>query len=201
LIISDSTKYACSTHLGGGPAACKNSRRYRRTVAEERLLAEIRDGMLTPENLVAFKQARGSGTAPAPKPVNPARRIAALTREIERYLEAIGSGLLSPALRAKLEAAEAEKMRLLATPQAVPPERIARVFKDATKHYREMVAGLPAVLARDPGRAQAVLGQLFGTIPVTPAGKARITLDFERVLSLVGANDATAWLVGSGGRI
>ena len=64
-----------------------------------------------------------------------------------------------------------------------------------------MVAGLPAVLARDPGRAQAVLGQLFGTIPVTPAGKARITLDFERVLSLVGANDATAWLVGSGGLI
>ena len=56
---------------------------------------------------------------------------------------------------------------------------------------------LPRELAKEPARAQAFIAELFQTIPVTRAGMATVTLKFQQIMSLVGAQNAG----GSGGRI
>jgi site-specific DNA recombinase len=194
LVMANAQKYACGSHVNGGPHACAHSRRYNREFAEDVLLQTIQHRLLTPERVARFTQRLRA--RPAAAPVDPAARIRALDAQIDRYIEAIGAGAFSPALRAKLEAAEAEKARVLAAP---PPRtsNVTRLVTDGAAKYREMVGELAAWLRKDPEKAAHILGALFQAIPVTPEGKATVTLDTRKILSLVGC----VVQVGSGGRI
>jgi len=49
-------KYGCSSRAGGGPDACENEMRVSRKIVEERLLAVIRDELLHPDALDAFRK-------------------------------------------------------------------------------------------------------------------------------------------------
>jgi hypothetical protein len=131
------------------------------------------------------------------------RRLADFGTEIDRMVAAVVEGLLSPALRTRLEAAEAERARLRAATQ---PQsfRILSILPDAVARYEKSIRELPATLGRDVDRAHA-LKRLLGEIKlrVAPEGDAllaEIRVGAGALLRPV-SNDATEICVGSGGSI
>ena len=132
------------------------------------------------------------------------RRLADFGTEIDRMVAAVVEGLLSPALRTRLEAAEAERARLRAATQ---PQsfRILSILPDALARYEKAIRELPATLGRDVDRAWHALKRLLGEIKlrVAPEGDAllaEIRVGSGALLRPV-SNDATEICVGSGGRL
>jgi hypothetical protein len=173
-----------------------------REFAETQVLGSVQDEILTPDNIARFeKRLRSQLASPKPRAApDPAARIAALDAQIDRYVAAIGQGLLSPALRDKLAEAEAEKAALLAAPPPAAPTNVVRLVTDAVTRYRGMVADLREWVSRDPECAQAILAGLFGVIPVDRKGVATLTLDSAKVLNLQGFARERE-LGGSGGSL
>jgi hypothetical protein len=95
--------------------------------------------------------------------------IAQLQGEIGNLVEAIATGALrsSPALAARLEAAESELARLkTAPPDGVPVERLIPRIEE---RYQRLVTELQRTAERDPQRArQAVIEVLGDAIPLRP---------------------------------
>ena len=79
--------------------------RCRRDILEDRLMVKIKNDLLRPEVVEEYR----SRLARALRRPDPAHgRHQALEREVQNIASAIGSGLLSPALSARLQAAEKE---------------------------------------------------------------------------------------------
>ena len=199
LIIADPYRYACGSNVGGKDSACAHKRRYVRTHVEQTLLGVI-TGILTPAHEERFRKRLASKVAADSQKAaehDPRARIAALTQQIDRCAAVILDGLDSPTIRTKLREAEAERERLMRAPVARPANPV-RLVTDAAARYREMVRDLPSALAESPERGRERLSRLFGTIPVGLDGTATVTLEMERLLSLVSQGKNTD---GSGGRI
>jgi hypothetical protein len=132
------------------------------------------------------------------------RRLADLGTEIDRMVAAVAEGLLSPARRTRLAAAEAERGRLQAATQP-QSSRILSILPDALARYEKAIRELPATLGRDVDRARQALKRLLGEIKlrVAPEGDAllaEIRVGAGALLRPV-SNDATEICVGSGGAI
>ena len=100
-----------------------------------------------------FPRRRGTLTITG---TDPAAQLA-LEAQIERYIEAIGQGGFSPALKARLAAAGAEKAQLLGALPPRPQPNVLKLVTDAFGRSREMV-GSPSGLAhkrprKSPGGA------------------------------------------------
>jgi DNA invertase Pin-like site-specific DNA recombinase len=148
--VSRSTKHLrCRTHHERG--ACANGVTVNTLALEGQLLDAVRDRLLTPERLAevtaeaasAMREARAELTAG----LDALRREAAgLDGKIARYVDAIGDGTDTPAMRAALVAAEARKAALaaeIAAAEAEAPEVID--FAPAlVAEYRRAVEGLRA---------------------------------------------------------
>jgi hypothetical protein len=126
-----------------------------------------------------------------------------LGTEIGRIVAAVAEGLLSPALRTRLEAAEAERARLRAATQ---PQsfRILSIVPDALALYIKPIRELPATLGRDVDRAWHALRRLLGEIKlrVAPEGDAllpEIRVGAGALLRPV-SNDATGIVLVAGAR-
>jgi site-specific DNA recombinase len=161
--------YGCSGNKDGGDAVCANGISVRQSIVESRLLAPIKTELLTPEKLEDLRRRVAQKAATAPKPVNPAPRIAELRRQIENLTEAIATGALkaSPALADRLTVAEEELARL--TAQVVKPAaKIVELPARIMARFKMMVERLEEYLARDPNRARAALREICGEIPVFP---------------------------------
>ena len=132
-----------------------------------------------------------------------AARLSALDEQIDNLADAIACGALraSPALGAKLQAAEQERAELAARAE----RRIAKVTQlvpNLTLEYRRLVDNLPTALQRDVDRARANLRALLGPIRLVPHESGRFLvaegkMQTPQLLSVTGAFRN----IGSGGRI
>jgi site-specific DNA recombinase len=103
--------YQCVRHQDGGEHACALKLMVPRERVEHRILSCIETDLLNPARLAELE---ARYRAEAAKPVDHSQRIATLESEIQNLTNAIAKGLLSDALAARLQAAEAEKGRLVA---------------------------------------------------------------------------------------
>lgn len=130
-------------------------------------------------------------------------RLAALNEQICNLADAIAAWALraSPALGAKLQAAEQERAELTArTEQRVA--RVTQLVPNLARDYRRLVDSLPTALQRDVDRARANLRTLLGPVqPVPHASGPFLVAEGEiqtpRLLEATGAIRKC----GSGGRI
>jgi site-specific DNA recombinase len=207
--IGGAMHYACSSYLNGGPSGCSNSARLHREKAEEGVLDGVRRQFLDPAVLEeAKRRARALIRARTAKPVQPnALRMKELRAQVENLAEAIAQGVLrsSPAIAAKLRAAEEELERLQSQASPAPAADIERLIPRLAEEIERAVLELPKTLAAgNLDLARQELKGYLGSIRVV-AEPARMLLYSERNLAeaviarMAGGNMAS--INGSGGRI
>ncbi len=193
-VIGDQRHYVCASHVDGGQHACGNHLRVARVIAESRILAGIKAELLAPEYLDEFKRefrALRAAQHSARKAASEARRarLSELEQEIGHLIDAVAKGLLSPAIKARLEAAESERSELLSD-RGGQSERAADVLSRLSDTYRELVENLEHIPERHIPRARASLsGMTGGAIRLIPdEGRrcltAELSLDGGRLLEM-----------------
>jgi site-specific DNA recombinase len=170
-------------------------------------LGTLRGELMKPERVKQFQAALNRQLGDAHKRANSSaaerdRQLAELDTEIDRMVAAVAEGLLSPALRTRLEAAEAERAQLRAATQP-QSAGILSILPDALARNEKAIRELPATLGRDVDRARHVLKRLLGEIkfraaPEGDALVAEIRVGAGALLRLV-SNATTENCVGSGG--
>lgn len=168
LVIVDRYNYGCSSNHHGGRAACPNDTRLPRAMLQDELLEGIQREMLSDEAVAEAGRrfARRMREERTPKPAREAQR-AALQTEVANIVQAIGGGLNSPALSARLAAAESELARLQATAPPRPRVDVAKLVPRVADDYRRAMRQLAETIHEtDPARGRAVLRQLVGEVRV-----------------------------------
>ena len=139
---------------------------YSRDLLEDRLLATIRESLLSDAAIKEFtaKIRRRLQT----RPVNPhSKRRSELQAEIENMIDAIGQGMISPALRQRLQEAESELSRLTEPASVVGIEAALMRLPETVNRYRAMVADLGNAPI-DRGRMREIVRSLLGDIQISP---------------------------------
>ncbi len=139
---------------------CRNGLLVRRSLAEELLLAGIRDDLLTPEIEKRL--------ADRPKPTH--NRRDTLRTEIGNLADAIASGQLksSPALAQRLARAECELADL---ERASPPKdagTVTAMLPRAMDRFRDLVRDLGRLAKHDVVRARTEIRKLVGDVTMKP---------------------------------
>ena len=214
-VIISKSAYGCATNVNCGEAACPNRKRVKRTAVESKLTAKMRDGLLTAETVTGVMRharrlaaERKAGAGATEKAA--AKRRAELEARAAALVDAIASGGLrsSPAIAAKVAAdiVEVEReLAALAVPER-PKADVIELMPAAAAAYRKMVAGLPAMLAKEPDKARVLLQRIFGQIRLTRTAdgglSARLETHPAALIALVSGGVSTMdGLSGSGGRI
>lgn len=167
-------RYGCSAHKDRGPAVCPSPLTIKREVLDKRLLAELREDLLCPEALADLQsevatiltsmQREAAGGSDSAQ-----RRMRSIEGEITRLVDAIATIGLSPALQARLKAAETERAELqtqLAAASASPAP--ATMISDITARYRRLVMQLQTVLEeeKDRDRTRQLLADIMGSVTI-----------------------------------
>ena len=173
VIAVSARRYGCSAHKDKGPTACANSATWKRVDVDHRLLAELREDLLSPSALAEVEEVvhrllaeMDNGQEKARTAAN--RRGTELDKEIERIVQAIVAVGASEALAARLRTAEQEKKALQATLATAPPPPASAAVIMAK--YRRLVLNLRETLvsSKTPvGQARAALADLLGEITLT----------------------------------
>jgi site-specific DNA recombinase len=171
IVAINSERYGCGVHKDRGSSVCASEMSVPRQVLERRLLGELRAGLLEPaalaemqstvrELLADHARQSGAGAHAARK------RLATLGSEISRLVDAVAAVGLSDALRARLQAAEAEQAQLEREIGAQSTSTPA--IADVMARYRRQVLQLQQVLAGEEDRAHTrqVLADLLGTVVI-----------------------------------
>ncbi|MBP6894296.1 MAG: recombinase family protein [Pseudacidovorax sp.] len=162
-----SVRYGCSAHKDKGPTACPNSATWRREDVDHRLLAELREDLLSPAAMAEVQTTvrrlmadldGGHERAQA----DARRRGAELDKEIKRIVDAIVAVGASEALATRLRAAELERKTLEATLQQTPQVTISA--DQIAAAYRRLVMNLRESLAGTVAEARPVVAGLLGEI-------------------------------------
>jgi site-specific DNA recombinase len=188
--------YGCATRKEGGPHACSNALTVRLSIVEDRLLAPIKNDLLSEDVIAEFRRRVAKAIAAKPAEKSNDARIAQLRAEVSNLTDAIAGGVLrtSKALADRLAAGEAELERLICEKPARKAQ-IVNMPAQLVDRYRRLVAGLEVELSRDVHRARTMLRQLVGSeIPVVPheSGKhlvARIGLDLAQLVQASGSSE------------
>lgn len=171
----DARRYGCIAHHDRGPAVCAGVAVPRQAL-ERRLLAELRDDLLSPEALADVHVAVREALAIARRDDRreAARgRLVALQGEIERLADAVAAMGLSEALRARLAAAEAERTALERQLQAAV-QAPALSVDAVVARWRRAMLDLQAALVdvEDRERVRALLAELIGPVTIAREGDA-----------------------------
>lgn len=185
VIAVNAFKYGCSAHHHRGTCPGMYIDRQQ---TETRLLAVLRDELLTPASVSAVLQElrqvqRVPDTAEAT-----AKRMAALERQIANLTEAIAQEGLSKAIRDRLSLAEAERERLKPDTRPKTPPTSTTVL---VSRYKRMMADLAGTLKRRPDQARAALRDLTDRIDLELEGEAvyaKFGIKADRVLLAVGGS-------------
>ena len=169
LVMVDSRAYCCSGYING--RICQNGRYVRRDKLEQTLLADVEVGLLDPEVMREMERRIRQAARSHRKDERPAR-IARLEAEVGNMVAAIGQGMMSPALRQRLQEAEVELQRLQSAPKPVAVESL---LPRLPALIRAQVKELARLAAREPVRARVALQQALETdlITIRPAKAGR----------------------------
>jgi len=158
------TRYVCSGYENG--RVCTNGQTFRRTVMEDKLLAAIRDELLSDASVTRFKQKL---VARLRKPAVDAGRVQKLEREVERIVDAIAGGLSSEALRKRLAATEAQLEQARAAARVTDLKAIMEAIPAAVARYRKLAVSLSS---NTPGlnieAGREIIRNVADQIPVKP---------------------------------
>lgn len=139
-VLSNGSRYQCASHVNGD--ACEVTLSLPRERAERIILDCVQGELLTEERLGELER-RYRSVAERPA-VDHSLRIAELDKEIGNLGDAIAKGLLSDALAKLLQAAEAERGRLIAAtakgasgPIWLPKATLERRVQDMRKRLAE----------------------------------------------------------------
>jgi site-specific DNA recombinase len=198
-VVVDKYRWGCSSHKHGGKSACPNDLRLKRDLIENGLLEGVRSALLSPAALEEFRRRIIKRLADQNRQKAPdLNRVAELETQVCNLVNAIAGGALksSPALAARLEAAELELagLRKLAEPREVT--KLDRVIPRLDDAFRQLVADLPNAIKRDVDRARATVRQYTGNaIRVESDGKTVRFLGESRRMEmslLIAAGGAAA---------
>jgi site-specific DNA recombinase len=175
IVAIDRYRYGCNVHADRGPTVCSNPAKVKRQLLEQRLIEEIRAELLLPDAisemksmakqiaLATQKESRG-GVA------GKAKRLAVLSAEIKRLVEAIATIGVSSALAERLSAAEAEHAQISAELSRAkrgepPPDQLVEAL---VARYQRLVSDLDEVIGdvHHRERARTVLAGLLGPVVV-----------------------------------
>jgi site-specific DNA recombinase len=202
-------QFGCPSARDG---ACANRLRVPRKLAEQELLKAVKQRLFTPARLEAFRLHTARLLAEHKRAARPdlkaaGAQFAQVEQKIGRLVRAIEDGAYTPALKAKLAEAEAERERLQAmlNTDTAALDKVAEFLPRAVDRYREMVDNLETVAVRDVPRARVQLRQLLGEVPLTPSAtgdhlEAKLAGDYAGLVKLATGNRQLNW-IGSGGRI
>lgn len=167
------TRLTCAARREKG--ACDNAAMPRRAMVERRVLEGLRTRLATPEAAAAYVRAYHAAWAELAAerrrdraPVD--RRLAELGRRIDRLVDDVCEGRITPAGREKLIAHEAEKAQLEVQLAAWDAEAAAppvTLHPAAPGRYAQLIAELAATLAEaaaDLPRARPLIDQVRGLI-------------------------------------
>ncbi|WP_372399057.1 recombinase family protein [Azospirillum sp. HJ39] len=167
----------CSTHRESGAGACSNNRTIKIAALEQRVLGGIKEKLMSPAMIAAFVQSYHAErqqleAASRQKRTTATTRLADITKQIGRIVDAIAEGLVTPTLKARLTELESERMRLerdLAECKA--DDNVVTLHPSAAQGYRQEVEILERALeAGDAERAEAMaaLRQMIDRVEVRP---------------------------------
>ncbi|MDP0929438.1 recombinase family protein [Paracoccus onubensis] len=212
--IRGSDRFACSTH--GTKGTCSNSRTIPREELERRVLAGLKERMMTPEVAAEAMRAYAEET----NRLNRERRsngdvwkaeLVKVEKQIRGIIEAIKAGMFHPSMKGAMDALEARKAEL--TEQLVDiPEDTPDLLPSASAIYARKVAALTAALAKPDERPQAAeaLRMLIDKIVLTPGpergeiyatlhGELRTILEWTERQAIGKAGKKTKPAVGAAG--
>ncbi|NIJ59658.1 hypothetical protein FHS82_003516 [Pseudochelatococcus lubricantis] len=189
-------RYACRNHLRKG--ICDNGRTIRRDVIEARVLAGLRDRLVSSEAAAEAVRAYAKET----NRLNRDRRAQAdadqkalqkIERAIAGIMAAIEDGFYQPSMKARMAELEREKAEIIAR-MAKAPAAIPDVHPNIAEIYRRNVERFTEALHDPDGGRQAAeaLRPLIGEIVLTTApkrGKVHAELRGELMGILAFATD------------
>ena len=172
--VKDRNRLACSAHREKG--TCDNGATVLIDDLERRVLEGLRERLLAPDVVKEYlreyrKGAKMRKTEAAKRTATMRQRLADLNDQIERFVDAIGAGTDTPAVRERLAALEEEKRKIEAEFETAPEARVVDLHPGLADDYRRRVEGLQSALnADDDSRreAGAILRSLIDRIEIVP---------------------------------
>ncbi|MDZ5456967.1 recombinase family protein [Azohydromonas lata] len=197
MLAVSSARYGCAARARFGPTACQGYY-VRRDIVERRLLAHVREQLLTPAAAMAFeaefKKAIAAHRSQADEQALQRRRRE-LEGEIRRLVDGIAAVGVSPALASRLQAAEAElegvgqSLLLLNRPVAVPNVR---------ELFARKLMDLGTALEQDMRCAREMLREILEDVFLELDGEAVYAVVQTARLELLVANGvSTAQVAGT----
>ena len=166
-------RYGCATRRTQG--ICRNDRTIKRQEIEARVLAGLKDRLMSPDLVAAFMEEYRAEINRAARDAEQARaglvrQRGETERKINGILRAIEDGMYSEVLKGRMAALEARRAEIgqaLAAAESMPP---VRLHPNLTAIYRDKVARLEDALNDDEIRAEAaeILRALIDRIELRP---------------------------------
>ncbi|MCM2317983.1 MAG: recombinase family protein [Pseudomonas sp.] len=164
--------YGCNQSRDRGPTVCRGFR-IRRDLAERRLVTAVRDDLLSPVAADAFERAfleqlallAGKDSAAMAMQ----QRVDALAAEVGRMVDAIALVGVSPALAARLQAAEREQAGLLREIEKMSRASVAS--PDIRGMFRRMLLNLGDALSRDSVQGRTALAEILDRVDIELHGE------------------------------
>ncbi len=198
-------QYGCAGHKDRGPSVCNNGLRVSRTLAEEKILAELQRDLFSHEGLDLFikETTRLMTERRRERKPDPAR-LAVVEAEITNITNAIKAGILTPTTKAELEKAEAERARLQRMMEETP-DGVITMLPRAKERYHAVIRGIGELSAKHLPQAREQVRALVGEIWLkpTPEGHLEATLTgrYEGLVKLLNRGKLELNLGGCGERI
>ncbi len=175
LVAISATRSGCNIAKDRGATICANRRTVAREQVDRRLLAEVRDQLMSPDALLELQGAVHAQVAALRAEASRSgesvrRRLAAVEGELARLVDAVATIGASQALAERIRASEAERLELVQ--RLAPPPDLSGLLADVTSRYRRLLLQLEDVLRdEDRERTRAILADLLGQVTVVHEGR------------------------------
>lgn len=165
MILCDRYAYTCAAHKDRG--TCPSRLRIPRAAIERALLARVRAELLTDAAFQRFSRAvRDELARVAPSSETARRKLADAERVRDNLMAALRAGIITPTVRAELQAAEAEVASARRELEAVRAWSPKTFLPRAREIWRGLVDDLGDVVTRTPAARESLRALIGDRIPL-----------------------------------
>jgi len=197
VVVVNTWGYGCAAFKDRGPVACTNSSIVSRANLERRLMSEVREQLLRPAELDELQRQVRDVLASVRSEVSRNERgvrarLGELTKEIDNLVGSIAVVGISPAIAARLKAAEAEKAAIEAQLASQSPAATTAAVDNVMGRYKALLLNLTDALSAETDRehTRRLLAELLGPVVVgrddEGGAYAEMTEPAERLLVAAG---------------